>query len=257
MVSFNECVVAFSVFGICRWCTQDWDFLTVRNGVVQGESRIRHRFTAVDTRNGSLIRGRDCVIPGCRWFHEPQPTSNQLKGPGLPHRARRYRLGVSSPLSSMIWSSTLMTLRAPVKQQPHCAGLYRLEGSPFSSLVCSSCKCIEVFDDQGVKYYPPQVWRNLTIPRRKTPVANTAPPHWTSVSEMGLSINITNEGSEGASLEPICLLYNVIIVSKYNRSFYSTISVESISSACHPSFEGDASSSVVDRLNMSNERPTH
>ena len=59
-----------------------------------------------------LTRGWDPLFfPGCRWLHKPQPTSDQAMGLGFPHRAGRYRPG----------------------------------GSPLSSPVCWSCKCVEGF----------------------------------------------------------------------------------------------------------------
>ena len=38
-----------------------------------------------------------------RWFHEPQPISDQLVGLGFPHRAVRYRPGGSSFSSPVCW----------------------------------------------------------------------------------------------------------------------------------------------------------
>ena len=77
---------------------------------------------------GFLIRGWQYVHPGWRWLHEPQPISNQPVGLGFLHLAGRYRPG----------------------------------GPPFTSPICWSCRCMEIFLIRGWDPILPG-WRWLVL----------------------------------------------------------------------------------------------
>ena len=94
------------------------------------------------------------MLPECRWFHEPQPISNQPVGLGFPHRAGRYRPGVppfrphfavfvihgriSDPGMGSYPPRVCLALPStnPRLGFPHRAGPYRPGGPPFTSPVC-------------------------------------------------------------------------------------------------------------------------
>ena len=119
---------------------------------------------------GFLIRGWDLILPGWRWLHEPQPSSNQPVGfvfhtvrrgfdPG-DHRFRHRCVGVAGAWKD--FSSGDRTLSSsifprcrwlhdpqPISNQPvrlgfpHRAGRYRPWDHPFLSPVRWNCRCLE------------------------------------------------------------------------------------------------------------------
>ena len=117
-----------------QWCSRSWGFHTVRAGRPRGyplSYPIRWNCRCMEC---FLFRRRNCILPDCRWLHEPQAIHSQPVGLGSPHRAGRYRSG----------------------------------GSPFSSPMCGSCRYMEGFLIRGWDSLSPG-WRWLYEPE---PISN-------------------------------------------------------------------------------------
>ena len=55
-----------------------WGFHTVRGGIDRGVDHFRPQFVGLYIyMEGFPIRRWDLILLGWRWFHEPQPISNQ------------------------------------------------------------------------------------------------------------------------------------------------------------------------------------
>ena len=96
VVRMGNCLSALALMSpsqsvISQW---GWGFHTVRDGIDPEDDPFSSPGCwSCGCWEGFMIRGWYSILPGCRWFHEPHPISDQPFGSGFLHREERCRLG--------------------------------------------------------------------------------------------------------------------------------------------------------------------